>query len=119
MIMEDERNYIRSLVIEARQKTLDLFDEVIKEFDRLEGPTVSKKGFASINRLELYRNNLGVILCKYRAMSRFIEKSLMSFKFYVTLKKYRADRTLNRLKSAKRELNGDCHKGRHKKWKST
>jgi len=117
--LEDDRAYIRSLVIEQRQKTLDLFDDLIREFDKLEGPTVSNRDYASLNRFELYRNNVGVILCKYRAMSKFIEKSLMSFKFFVTLKGFRADRTINRLKAAKRELNVDCHKGRHKRWKST
>lgn len=116
--MEENRSYIRSLVIESRQRTLDLFDDLIKEFDRLDGPTVSKRDYASINRFELYRNNVGVILCKFRSMSKFTEKSLMSFKFYVTLKGYRADRTFNRLKSARRELNVDCHRGREKKWKS-
>lgn len=117
--MEDDRQYIRSLVLEARQKTLDLYDDLIIEFDKLEGPTVSKRNYASFYRFEMYRNNVGVILCKFRAMSRFIEKCLMSFRFYVTMKGYRSDRTINRLKSAQRELNVDCHRGRHKRWKST
>lgn len=116
--MEDDRQYIRSLVLEARQKTLDLYDDLITEFDRLEGPTVTKRDYASFNRFELYRNNVGVILCKFRSMSRFTEKCLMSFKFYVTMKGYRSDRTTNRLKSAQRELDVDCHKGRYKRWKS-
>ena len=116
--MEDDRNYIRSLIIESRQKTLDLFDELIKEFDRLDGSTVSNRDYATMNRLESYRRNVGVILCKFRSLSKFIEKSLMSFKFYVSNKGYRSDRTNNRLKSARKELNVDCHKGREKKWKS-
>ena len=116
--MEDNRNFIRSLIIESRQNTLDLFDDLIKEFDRLEGPTISKRDYAALHRLELYRNNVGVILCKFRSMSKFIEKSLMAFKYYVTLKAYRADRTNNRLKAARKKLDVDCHKGREKKWKS-
>ena len=116
--MEQDREYIRSLILDARQKSIDLFDELIQEFDRLEGPTVSKREFASKNRLDLYSNNVGVILCKFRSLSGFIEKSLMSFKYYVSFKGIRMDRTLNRLKAAKRELNVDCHKGREKRWKS-
>lgn len=115
--MEDDRKYIRSLIIESRQKTLDLFDELIKEFDRLDGPTVSNRDYATMNRLELYRRNVGVILCKFRSLSKFIEKSLMAFKFYVSMKGYRSDRTNNRLRAARGELNVDCHKGREKKWK--
>ena len=117
--MEDDREYIRSLILESRQKTLDLFDDLIIQFDKLKGPTVSKKGYSSKARFEAYRKNTGVILCKWRSMSKFVEKALMSFKFYVTLKGYRADRTLNRLEAAKKELNVDCHRGREKKWKST
>ena len=117
--MESDREYIRSLIIEARQKSLDLFDDVIKEFDKLEGPTVNIRGYGSRERFEKYRNNVGVILCKFRSMSRFIEKSLLAFKIYVTMKGYRADRTLERIKMAKLELDVDCHKGRKKRWKST
>ena len=115
--MEEDRAYIRSLIIEARQKTLDLFDDIIKEFDRLDGPTVNRKKYASRARLKYYRKNMGVIVCKFRSMSKFIEKSLLSFKFYVTIRGYRADRTLARLKLAKSELDVDCSRGGHKKWK--
>jgi hypothetical protein len=107
------------LIIEQKEKTIELFDDVIKEFDNLEGPTVENRGYATMTRLELYRNNVGVILCKWRAMSKFIEKSLMAFKFFVSYKEIRADRTIRRLESAKQHLDPDCHKGRHKKWKST
>lgn len=115
--MEEDRRYIRSLIIETRQKSIDLFDDLIKEFDRLEGPTVSKKKYASSFRFESYRSNVGVILCKFRSISKFIERSILAFRFFVTLKGYRADRTINRLKEARKELDVDCHRGRHKKWK--
>jgi len=115
--MEENRNYIRLLIIESRQRTLDIYDDIIKEFDRLYGPTVSNKKYRSRQRIKEYRHNVGVLLCKYRALSKFIDKSLMAFKFYVTLQGDRADRALNRLKAAQKELNVDCHKGREKRWK--
>jgi hypothetical protein len=83
----------------------------LKEFDELRSPPVSRRGYHSKFKISCYKRNLGVILCRYRAISTFVIKTILAFRASLDYRSYKIDLLMKKFNKAKKELKTtDCKK---------
>ena len=85
--MEEDRQYIRGLILESKQFAIELYDKTLNEFDELKLINEkTKRNYHGKDSYIKYRRNLGVILCEFKKSSNFVLNSIKVFHRFLNLK---------------------------------
>jgi len=107
--VEEEREQIRQTIIDCKSYANGLFDEILNEFNKLEG--VSKKKFHSKNQITRYRRNISNIISRFRVTTNFVLSVMNGFKLGLDLRIYKAQEVMKNFERAKEIVNSKpCNK---------